>query len=216
LIGQRFGGMVAAGGIGELNLTSDLFLVRHGQTEWNLVPRIQGHSDSPLTALGIEQARAAGRLLRSVLAGRSAAVVASPLGRARSTARIIAGEIGGAPERIAIEPRLREVSWEAWDGRSRHEIEAIQPGGWQRLQRDWSFAPEGGERYQHAADRLRHWLMSLDSHRPVIAVTHGIACCILRGLILGLGGDESLALDRPQDALFWAGRGRVERLSYTA
>jgi broad specificity phosphatase PhoE len=208
--------MVAAGGIGELNFTSDLFLVRHGQTEWNLVPRIQGQSDSPLTALGIEQARAAGRLLRSVLAGRSAAVVASPLGRARSTARIIAGEIGGAPERIAIEPRLREVSWGAWDGRSRDEIEAIQPGGWQRLQRDWSFAPEGGERYQHAADRLRHWLMSLDSHRPVIAVTHGIACCILRGLILGLGGDESLALDRPQDALFRAGRGGVERLSYDA
>jgi probable phosphoglycerate mutase len=206
--------MVAAGGMLELNFTSDLFLVRHGQTEWNLVPRIQGDSDSPLTALGIEQARAAGRLLRSVPAARSAALIASPLGRAGSTARIIAGELGLAPERIAIEPRLREVSWGAWDGRSRDEIEAIQPGGWQRLQRDWSFAPEGGEPYQHAADRLRDWLMSLVG--PVIAVTHGMACCILRGLILDLGGDESLALDRPQDALFRAGRGGVERLAYAA
>ncbi|MDF2766849.1 MAG: phosphoglycerate mutase, partial [Rhodospirillales bacterium] len=76
------------------------------------------------------------------------------------------------------------------------------------------FAPEGGEPYQHAADRLRDWLMSLVG--PVIAVTHGMACCILRGLILDLGGDESLALDRPQDALFRAGRGGVERLAYAA
>ena len=62
----------------KLQFISELFLVRHGQTEWNLVPRIQGHSDSPLTLLGIEQARAAGRLLRSARVGRLAALIASP------------------------------------------------------------------------------------------------------------------------------------------
>jgi broad specificity phosphatase PhoE len=200
----------------QLPSISDLFLVRHGQTEWNLVPRIQGRSDSPLTALGIGQAKAAGGLLASVLQGRRPTLISSPLGRARRTAEFIADAVGLAPERIVIEPRLREVSWGVWDGCSRDEIEAIQPGGWRRLQREWSFAPEGAERYQHAADRLREWLTSLDSPGPVIAVTHGMACCIVRGLILGLGGDESLALDRPHDALFRARRGGIDRLSYAA
>jgi broad specificity phosphatase PhoE len=127
----------------QLHCPSDLFLVRHGQTEWNLVPRIQGRCDSPLTRLGIAQAKAAGRLLRSALSGRKAALFASPLGRARRTAEIIAEELGVACERITLEPRLREVSWGAWDGRSRDELESMEPGNWRRLQRDWSFAPEG-------------------------------------------------------------------------
>jgi probable phosphoglycerate mutase len=202
--------------MGAFAFISDLFLVRHGQTEWNLIQRIQGHSDSPLTAAGVEQARAAGRLLRSVLAGRSAALIASPLGRARRTAGIIAGELGLAPERIAIEPRLREVSWGAWDGRSRDELEALEPGAWNRLQRDWGFAPEGAEPYSDAASRLRDWLLSLRAGEPVIAITHGMAAAILRGLVLGLGGDETLALERPQDALFHVRQGRVERLVYPA
>jgi probable phosphoglycerate mutase len=110
---------------------------------WNLVPRIQGHLDLPLTALGVAQAEAAGRLLKSILAGRDAAVLASPLGRARRTAEIIAAALRLSQEPISIEPRLREVSWGEWDGRSRDELEAMQPGIWRRLQRDWSFAPPG-------------------------------------------------------------------------
>jgi broad specificity phosphatase PhoE len=163
----------------------DLFLVRHGQTEWNLIPRIQGNSDSPLTRLGVLQAQAAGRLLRTVLAGR-------------------------------LEPLLREVSWGEWDGLSRDEIELAHPGGWMRVQRDWSFAPVGGERYTAAAERLANWLRSLRRDRPVIAVTHGMASCILRGLALGIRGDDVLALERPQDALFRLKDGRVERLVYPA
>lgn len=197
----------------QLRFISDLFLVRHGETEWNLVPRIQGHSDSPLTALGIAQAKAAGRLLKSVLCGRNATVIASPLGRARRTAELIAAELGMRSAQIILDSRLQEVSWGVWDGRSRQEIEAIEPGAWHRLQRDWSYAAEGAERYSDAALRLREWLLSPDLPAPVIAVTHGIASCILRGLILQLSGEETLALERPQDALFHVQRGRVRKLA---
>ena len=200
--------------MGAFEFISDLFLVRHGQTEWNLVQRIQGHSDSPLTAAGVEQAKAAGRLLRAVLAGRCAVLISSPLGRARRTAQLLADALGLSADGILIEPRLREVSWGAWDGLSRDELEALEPGIWNRLQRDWSFAPEGAEPYPDAACRLRDWLLSLSAGEPVIAVTHGMASAIVRGLLLQLTGDETLALERPQDALFHVRRGRIQRLAY--
>jgi probable phosphoglycerate mutase len=200
--------------MGAYRSVSDLFLVRHGQTEWNLVQRIQGHSDSPLTAAGVEQANAAGRLLAAMLEGRSAVLVSSPLGRARRTAEIVAGALGLPANRIRIEPRLREVSWGAWDGRSRAELEAAEPGAWNRLQRDWSFAPEGAEAYPDAAGRLGDWLRSLSAGEPVIAVTHGMASAILRGLLLQLTGAETLALERPQDALFHVRQGRIQKLAY--
>ena len=114
--------------MGDFTHISDLFLVRHGQTEWNLIPRIQGRSDSPLTELGTQQAKTAGRLLKRVISGRKPVLMASPLGRARRTAEIIAAALGLPNEHMVIEPRLREVSWGLWDGRSRDELEAMEPG----------------------------------------------------------------------------------------
>jgi len=74
-----------------------LYLVRHGETDWNRDKRIQGSSDIPLNEIGREQARTAGRLL----ARRSFdALAASPLLRATETAQIIGAEIG----HDAVEP----------------------------------------------------------------------------------------------------------------
>jgi uncharacterized phosphatase len=77
---------------------TDLVLVRHGETEWNRIGRVQGRTDIPLNDTGREQARAAGRRLRGQAFD---AVVSSPLSRAADTARIIAAELGlGEPELV--------------------------------------------------------------------------------------------------------------------
>ncbi len=78
---------------------TDLYLVRHGETEWNRLRRIQGLTDIPLNDTGREQARRTGMLLTRRPIAR---VYASPLGRARETAEIIARELGLA------EPELRD------------------------------------------------------------------------------------------------------------
>ena len=87
-----------------------LFVFRHGQTDWNLEGRLQGHIDTPLNATGLAQAEALAEQLR---AHRLDAVVSSDLARALTTARIIA-EALGVP--VNIDHGLRETNVGAAEG----------------------------------------------------------------------------------------------------
>jgi broad specificity phosphatase PhoE len=87
-----------------------MFLVRHGETVWNLERRYQGSSDSPLTERGIAQAQAVGRCLRLLHEAAFASIVASPLGRARRTAEIICEQFDGTPPELRLDDRLCEIS----------------------------------------------------------------------------------------------------------
>ena len=87
-----------------------IYLVRHGETEWNRIRRYQGWSDSPLTDQGRAQAQAIGRLLCTLPEAQSADLVASPIGRARHTAEIIR-ECLGRSEPLRFDDRLRELSF---------------------------------------------------------------------------------------------------------
>src|SRR6266478_5466016 len=98
-----------------------IFLVRHGETEWNRARRYQGWSDSPLTARGIAQAEAIGHRLRALPEAAAAEIIASPIGRARRTAQIIA-ECLGRTAPLRFDERLREISLGSWDGLDRAEI----------------------------------------------------------------------------------------------
>src|SRR6188472_3952967 len=99
-------------------LVGTMLLVRHGETEWNRARRYQGWLDSPLTPEGIAQAEAIGHRLRLMPEAANAEIIASPLGRARHTAAIIAECLsdtrGHRP--IRLDERLREISLGSWDG----------------------------------------------------------------------------------------------------
>src|SRR4051794_27864776 len=100
-----------------------IFLVRHGETEWNRARRYQGWSDSPLTSLGVAQAEASAGSRAPPRGAAPADLVASPIGRGRRPAEIIAACLGrAAPPRL--DARLREISLGTWDGRDRREIVA--------------------------------------------------------------------------------------------
>src|SRR5579864_3425707 len=101
-----------------------IFLVRHGETEWNRARRYQGWSDSPLTARGVAQAAAIGRGLATIPEAVGAAIVASPLGRARRTAEIIA-ECLQYKAPIRFDDRLREISLGSWDGLDRRQVRRL-------------------------------------------------------------------------------------------
>jgi len=193
-------------------MSGTILLVRHGETEWNLVRRVQGWGDSPLTARGIAQAEAVGRRLRSLLEAAGVGVVASPLGRARRTAELIQAARGD-PAPIAFDERLKEISIGAWDGLDRDEIAALSPGIFDRYgYGEWYFRCPDGETYDQFAGRIAAWLADVDG-QTLIVVAHGIVIRVLRGLYAGLPRPIALSLPVPQDVIWRLVEGRIEDIA---
>jgi broad specificity phosphatase PhoE len=191
-----------------------IYLVRHGRTEFNAEGRFQGHCDSPLTPLGVAQAGRYGGLLgRLVPDPADWTLVSSPLGRAVATAEIIAGAVGFAPD-FQRDARLAEIGMGGWDGLTDYEIEMTSPGARAGASRyDFFFRAPDGEGYAAFAARLKSWLdETLADGRPTIAVSHGVAGRVLRGLYAGMDAREALKLAAPQDAIFRLAGGRIERI----
>jgi probable phosphoglycerate mutase len=187
-----------------------IYLVRHGQTAFNRERRLQGHVDSPLTELGLKQAAAVGDLLRELTAGEPGwRIVSSPLGRARRTADIVARALGAEVEE---DHRLIELSWGDWDGRLRTELEAAHPDAFGST--GWAFDAPTGETYAAVCARMSDWLASLppEPERRVIAVSHGVAGRVLRGVYAGLEKDRTVEQSVPQDAVYRLAAGRIERI----
>jgi len=190
-----------------------IYLIRHGQTAFNLARRYQGGLDSPLTRLGEDQAARVGRRLGELLAPETP-MVCSPLGRARRSAEIIRAA-GGFTGPFAEDARIREISLGEWDGLTDEDIEFAFPGARDGTTRwNWHFRAPRGERLEGFTARLSEWLeAALAGPLPVIAVSHGLAGRVLRGLYAGMDPDEALKLDVPQDAFFRLADGAVERIA---
>jgi broad specificity phosphatase PhoE len=189
-----------------------IFLVRHGETEWNRVGRYQGWLDSPLTARGVAQAEAIGRRLCALPEAAAAGIVTSPIGRARRTAEIIA-QCLGRTEAPNCDERLREISLGSWDGLDRGEIRARAPEIFAGEGRhEWYFRSPDGESYDAFAGRIAGWLAGRDD-APVIAVCHGVVTRVLRGLYAGLPRAAALRLPVPQDCIFRLAGGRIEEIA---
>jgi probable phosphoglycerate mutase len=191
-----------------------IHLVRHGRTEFNAEGRYQGHCDSPLTEIGIAQAQSYGERLKGLIGDPAAwALVASPLGRAVQTAEIIAAVLG-LPMDFPRDPRLAEISMGGWDGLTDAEIDAVSPGALQGATRyDFFFRAPDGEGYTAFVARLGDWLTeTMARGRPTIAVSHGVAGRVLRGLYAEMDPGAALKLDAPQDAFFRLADGRIERI----
>lgn len=102
-----------------------MFLVRHGETPWNIEGRYQGRTDTPLAASGRAQAQRLGERLAEVPFSYA---VASPLQRARDTAMAILAVNRGTPAPIlAIDPDLIEISHGAWEGALASDVERDSP-----------------------------------------------------------------------------------------
>jgi probable phosphoglycerate mutase len=162
-----------------------LILARHGETEWNIAGRAQGRADSPLTAVGIEQARALGR----TLAARGVEhVVSSTLGRAQHTARVVAEIIGCE---VSIDERFVERAFGELEGRSVAEALAENPQ-WAAVVRGHDpLASAGGSESLHdVAQRALPALKAVCAlpYRSVAVITHGHCLTALLGALRD-GGD---------------------------
>lgn len=151
-------------------------IVRHGETAWNADRRLQGHRDIPLNALGLVQAKAAGRYLQMRHQQMPfSAVVSSDLLRARQTADAIGAALGMT---VDADPGLRERHYGQFEGKTPTEAEAQDPAAYAALvaRDDLAANPGAAEPLQAMVDRIERSLWDLVSQHAddaVILVTHG-------------------------------------------
>jgi probable phosphoglycerate mutase len=196
-------------------MSATLFLIRHGETTWNRTGRLQGQLDAPLTHAGLDQAHAIGRDLAARLQGEAPALIASPLGRTRQSAAIIAEHLSLDYEAVAFDDRLKEITLGDHDGYPGWAaIDRDHPELAERRQRDpWNFRHPNGESSQMVQDRVRPWLDAVTATPGLhVVVAHGVVNKIIRGLYLGLTREQTFALDRPQDAYFRLEAGTETRI----
>lgn len=191
-----------------------IYLIRHGETAWNAAGRFQGQLDSPLTLRGIDQVRGNAATLRREIEDLDAfSLVCSPLGRAWQSAVIVADVLGIARDSMAFDARLKEQSYGRFQGLTLAEIDAAQPGAWDRREADkWNWQPPGGESYARLDARVGDWLAEQPSDSKLIVVCHGVVSRVMRGRYAGLTPEVTMTQHERQDCLWRLDRGRVETL----
>lgn len=153
---------------------NELWLARHGETEWSLAGRHTGRTDVPLTPRGEAQAAALGERLR----GRAfALVLVSPLQRARRTA-----ELAGIDGALEADADLLEVDYGEYEGRTTAELRRARPG-WDL----WTDGCPGGETIAEAAQRAERVLArARAASGPVLLIGHAHLLRTLTVRALGL------------------------------
>jgi probable phosphoglycerate mutase len=151
---------------------TEILLIRHGETLWNQEHRMQGQHDSPLTPLGLQQARQLAIRLKGVA---FTALYSSDLGRAHQTARCIADVTG---HEVVTDVSLRERSFGIFEGLTNREIEARYPEEYAHFAaREPHFVMERGESANQFRNRCVGGLEKIAQRHPqqmIAVVSHGL------------------------------------------
>ena len=173
----------------------ELWLIRHGETEWSLSGAHTGRTDIPLTAAGREKAAAVGRYLA---ARHFAGVLVSPLQRARETCRL------AGYESAQVDPGLREWDYGDYEGRTTEQIQVERPG-WTL----WSDGVPNGETAAQVAARAESVIaraLAIEGEGDVALFAHGHILRVLTARWLELP---------PEDGrLFALGTAAISRLGH--
>jgi len=169
---------------GQVGTPTRLLLLRHGQTQLSVQRRYSGHGDPELTPLGLAQA--AGAAARIGRLDGVAAVLTSPLRRARQTAEAVAAATGTP---LHVRERLVETDFGAWEGLTFVEARDRDP----ELHADWlgseEVAPPGGESFAAVGRRVEAELADLLQEYPgvtLVLVSHVTPIkMLLRGALQG-------------------------------
>jgi broad specificity phosphatase PhoE len=172
----------------------EIWLIRHGETEWSRSGRHTGRTDVPLTPTGERQGRALGRHL----AGRPfALVLTSPLARARETCRL-----AGYGTVAAVTDDLREWDYGLYEGRRTDEIRREVPG-WSI----WTAGVPGGETVDQVGERARRVI-------DRAAAAGGDAALFAHGHLLRVLAAVWLDLPPSEGRLFALGTAALSVLGY--
>lgn len=202
---------------GMVFMTQEMYLIRHGETEFNVEGKFQGQSNSPLTENGKDQIYQVARMLKMELGDdiHNWEIISSPLGRAMDSTKILCETLAYDLTKVQTDERLAEVSVGDWAGLYIEDIKAQ----WPRLLEgtnhyNWYFNSLGGERYADVEGSVKAFLESVKDKEKLIVVAHGVTSRIIRGLYQNLDKDEALSLEVAHETFFKLADGDVKRYTY--
>ncbi len=171
----------------------EIYLTRHGETQWNTIRRMQGQNNSPLTELGTRQAKWLARRLKGK---KFSYVYTSPLGRAKETA-VILNDVLGA--KLVEDDRLMEIALGDWEGRLVSEVEQTFPKEHEQFWHNpLEFGMDDKEDFFQVRERAADFFESLIKQHgegKILVVAHAIILKGMMNYIRGNGVGE-----------FWTGR----------
>ncbi len=163
---------------------TEIILIRHGETEWNAQQRMQGHSNSELSAVGREQIQALGRWMKNESFDH---IYSSDSLRARQTAEAITQHSGHT---LQIDQRLREKNLGVFEGLTSEEAKERFPEVYRLFKTAGAnYVIDKGESTQQLLDRALQFLEEIRLKHPekrVVLVTHGGVVRVLIKHTLGL------------------------------
>ena len=149
-----------------------LYIVRHGETEWNIENKLQGWADSSLTSKGIQHSLLLQKRLEPI---HFTHIYSSPSGRAIHTANLIKGL-----QKTEVKPveHLKEVNLGSWEGKTHDEVKRIDP---ERYDHFWNaphlYVANSGESFEDLNTRVKHFLKFITSEYTdgnLLIVTHTV------------------------------------------
>jgi broad specificity phosphatase PhoE len=176
-----------------------LFFMRHGETEWNATARMQGQSDSPLSARGVEQSEANARLLATF---GIEALYSSPLNRARRSAEIVGRHLNLS---VRYDDRIKEWNCGDWTGYLYDEVKVKWVEEWVAFEADhYHYRGPNCENYPDMIERSAPFVEELlkDPARNIAIVSHGIIGRVMVSMLLGLDARGTLSFRQPNDVLY--------------
>jgi broad specificity phosphatase PhoE len=146
-----------------------IHIVRHGETEWNVKGKWQGHKDSPLTQLGKTQAHK----VKSSITEQIDVAYSSPSNRTIETAQII---LNGTNQPIKTIPELKEINLGVWEGKQKKEVETKYPTEYKTF---WScpskFSLDQAETFEDLQERAIKAvlkILKIEDGKTVLLVSH--------------------------------------------
>jgi len=164
-----------------------LYLVRHGETEFNQKGCYYGWTDCSLTPNGIEQAAALKEAFKEI---QYDTLISSDLKRALETARILSCGM----KDLTVDQRLRELNFGEWEGKTYQEIMEQHKAHWDLWVEDWLNAkPTGGESIKEMYDRICRFVddtLKKYENQSLVIVSHNGALRMIAVCLLGLSLDK--------------------------
>jgi len=172
-----------------------IVLIRHGETDWNIIGRYQGQADPPLNPKGRMQAQ---KLAKELSQNSLDVIYSSPLRRTLETAKIISNKL---KIDVINEPRIMEIHQGDWQTRLRTEIEERYPdlfAAWEIT--PWEVTPPGGEHLKEVQQRVSTALddiIRMNNGKKIGIVTHRIPIALIKVRYQGMDPDIVRTIELP-------------------